>query len=165
MRLVRVLFAALALLGASAVAQAQSASTTVTATVVSPLVVTGTAPLSFGVVIPGVNTIVAPTATNSGRLQVSGMNGAQITMVFTLPATLTSGANSMPINSFQLRLGPNPTPTGLITAPAVSGLTLTVNSNVTTIYAFIGGRVQPTLAQASGVYSAPIILTTALTGL
>lgn len=138
---------------------------TLSATVLSPLVVAGMAPLNFGVVVPGTNTTIAATNASSGRMSITGMNGNQIAITFTLPSTLSSGVSTMPINNYSLRLGASPSPVSLVSAAVTSGVPITVNSNVTTIYVFLGGRVQPVLAQPPGTYTGAIILAAALTGL
>src|SRR5512145_2666015 len=92
--------AALALTGTALEAQTNNASITATASVQSPINVLGAQQLSFGNVFPGVNkTIAATDLTNAGRFDVTGQASTPVTLSFTLPATLSSGGNTMPIVS------------------------------------------------------------------
>jgi DNA-binding protein HU-beta len=71
MRIARI--AALAALSVlPTLAHAQTANVSATATVVTPLAVTGSAPLAFGNVFQGVNKTVAATDAASGRLSITG---------------------------------------------------------------------------------------------
>src|SRR5438093_8433104 len=93
--------AALALAGTALQAQSNNASITATASVQTPINVVGAQPLSFGNVFPGVNkTVVAMDLTNAGRFDVTGQASAPVTLSFTLPATLGSAGNTMPIMSY-----------------------------------------------------------------
>ena len=86
MRIAR-LAALAATLALPALAHAQlSASVQATATVVTPLAVTGTAPLAFGNVFQGVNKTVAYSDAASGRFSVTGFGTSQVAFTFTLPA-------------------------------------------------------------------------------
>ena len=157
------LIAVMALLAAGT-GRAQSSTATATAAVLTPLVVAGTAPLAFGTVFQGVNKTVAFNATTSGRLNISGFGTSQVALTITLPPALTSGANSMPINQYRVRVnGTNTTPGATLIATA-SG---TYNRNLVAgqLFMFIGGRVQPTATQAFGGYSGSIVLAAAYTGL
>src|SRR5260221_14083886 len=92
----------LAVIGVSAAqAQTNNASITATATVQTPINVIGAQALAFGNVFPGVNKTVAATdLTNAGRFDVTGQASTPVTLTFTLPATLSSGANTMPIDTY-----------------------------------------------------------------
>ncbi|MCC7052588.1 MAG: hypothetical protein IT355_04930 [Gemmatimonadaceae bacterium] len=160
----RFLATAAALCVAGAV-QAQSASIQATATVVTPLVVTGTAPLAFGNVFQGVNKTVLHGDATSGRLSVTGFGTSQVALTFTLPATLASGANTMPINNYDIRINGTNTPTGATALAVVSGTPVNANLVASNLFVFVGGRVQPTAAQAAGAYTGSIVLAAAYTGL
>src|SRR5437762_10856925 len=93
--------AAVVLTGTSLQAQTNNASITATASVQTPINVLGAQQLSFGNVFPGVNkTVNATDLTNGGRFDVSGQASTPVTLSFTLPATLASAGNSMPIVSY-----------------------------------------------------------------
>jgi hypothetical protein len=160
----RHLLAALALCGASAL-QAQSATIAATATVVTPITVTGTAPLAFGNVFQGVNKTIAFSDATSGRFSLTGYLTSQVAMTFTLPATLTSGANSMPINTYDVRVNGTNSTAGTTALTVTSGVPVNSNFVAGALFVFIGGRVQPTAAQAAGTYSGTIVLAAAYTGL
>ncbi len=158
--------AALAL--APTTAAAQSASISATATVLTPLTVTGVSNLAFGNVYPGVPATVAPTAATAGNFSLSGVANAQVQMSFTLPANLVdASSNNLPIafsttdavyNQANSQAGS--------TAFDPAGTTL-VNLDATTgaLYVWIGGTVNASGSQPAGTYTGTITLTAAYTGL
>ena len=164
MRVSRILTVAAALCAAAAV-QAQSASIQATATVVTPLVVTGSAPLAFGSVFQGVAKTILHSDATSGRLSITGFGTSQVAMTFTLPGTLASGANTMPINNYDIRINGTNTPTGASVLTVVSGTPVNANLVANSLFVFVGGRVQPVALQAAGTYTGTIVLAAAYTGL
>src|SRR5881396_2383957 len=93
--------AALVLTGTALQAQSNNASITATASVQTPINVLGAQQLNFGNVFPGVNkTVNATDLTNGGRFDVTGQASTPVTLSFTLPATLSSAGNTMPIVSY-----------------------------------------------------------------
>lgn len=164
MRALRILTVAAALCAAATV-QAQSASIQATATVVTPLVVTGSAPLAFGNVFQGVTKTVLHSDATSGRLSITGFGTSQVAMTFTLPATLASGANTLAINTYDIRVNGTNTPTGASALTVVSGTPVNANLVANNLFVFVGARVQPTAAQAAGTYTGTIVLAAAYTGL
>lgn len=159
------LLAAMAMSCAVSVAQAQSATAASTATVVTPLVVTGTAPLAFGVVFPGINKTVLFNAASSGRISLSGFGNSQVSLTFTLPTALSNGGATMPINNYRVRANGTNVTAGATRIFVTSGVAVNRNLVNGTLFLFIGGRVQPAAAQAGGSYTAPIVLAAAYTGL
>ncbi len=154
----------LALCAASLV-QAQSATIAATATVVTPITVTGTAPLAFGNVFQGVNKTIAFSDATSGRFSLTGYLTSQVAMTFTLPATLASGANTMPINTYDVRVNGTNSTVGTTALTVTSGTPVNSNFVAGALFVFIGGRVQPTAVQAAGSYTGTIVLAAAYTGL
>jgi hypothetical protein len=144
---------------------AQSATVTSTATIVTPLAVTGTAPLAFGVVFQGVAKTIRFSDATSGRFALSGFGNSQVALTFTLPTTLSNGISTMPINNYRVRANGTNSAAGATRIAVTSGVPVTRNLVAGNLYLFIGGRVQPTAAQAGGSYSAPIVLAAAYTGL
>lgn len=154
--------AVVALVVGAATAQAQSnnASITATASVQSPINVSGAQNLNFNNVFPGVNKTVAATdLTNAGRFDVTGQASTPVTMSFTLPATLSSGGNTMPIASYSGIHADNSAQTlGVVafTPGASNGATL---SGTGAMFVWVGAQVQPATNQAAGVYTGSITLT------
>ncbi|MCC7052589.1 MAG: hypothetical protein IT355_04935 [Gemmatimonadaceae bacterium] len=145
--------------------RAQSATTQATATVVTPLVVTGIAPLAFGVVYQGVSKTIANNAASSGRLRVTGFGTSQIRLTVTLPAVLTNGASTMPINQYSVRInGVNNIAGGQVFS-LVSGNSLVGPLTAGNVYLWVGARVQPSASQAFGSYAGSLVLTAVYTGL
>lgn len=152
-------------LGTPGAVSAQSALLAASATIVTPLVVAGTAPLAFGVVFQGVAKTIRYNDATSGRLSLSGFGTSQVALTFTLPTTLSNGVATMPINNFRVRVNATNTAAGATRITVTSGVPVTRNLVGGSLYVFIGGRVQPAAAQAGGSYSAPIVLAAAYTGL
>jgi len=157
----RLTLAVVALVVTSTVAQAQTnnASITATASVQTPINVVGAQQLNFGNVFPGVNKAVAATdLANGGRFDVTGQGSTPVTLSFTLPATLSSGGNTMPIGSFS---GVH----ALVNTQA-GGLAFTPSAGATTnlsagglLFVWLGAQVQPATNQAAGTYTASVTMT------
>ena len=154
-----------ALLVLPAVVSAQSATVTATATVVTPLVVTGTAGLAFGNVFQGVNKTVLFSDATSGRFSITGFSVSQVAMTFTLPATLASGANTLPIDTYDVRSNGTNVTAGATALTVTSGVPVNANLVGGNLFLFLGGRVVPAVAQAQGAYTGNIVLAAAYTGL
>ena len=151
--------AALVLTGTALQAQTNNASITATASVQTPINVIGAQQLSFGNVFPGVNKTVAATdLTNAGRFDVTGQASTPVTLSFTLPATLNSGGNTMPIVSYTgVHAQDNLQTAGTAFAPA-SGATPTLSAGGA-LWVWVGAQVQPATNQAAGVYTGSITMT------
>jgi hypothetical protein len=151
--------AALVLTSPALQAQTNNASITATASVQTPINVVGAQSLSFGNVFPGVNKTVAATdLTNAGRFDVSGQASTPVTLSFTLPATLSSGANTMPIVSYTGVHAQNNAQTGGTAFAPASGATPTLNGSGA-LWVWVGAQVQPATNQAAGVYTGSITMT------
>jgi hypothetical protein len=144
----------------TAQAQSNNASITATASVQTPINVTGAQQLNFNNAFPGVNkTVAASDLTNAGRFDVTGQASTPVTMSFTLPATLSSGSNTMPIDSYSGIHADNSAQTvGVVafTPGASNGATL---SAAGAMFVWVGARVTPATNQAAGVYTGSITLT------
>jgi hypothetical protein len=147
-------------IGASAVqAQTNSGSITATATVLTPINVTTAQQLDFGNVFPGVNkTILASAPAAAGRFDVTGQVSAPVTLQFTLPGSLASGGNTLPIDSYTGVHADNSAQTGGsgFTPGPSNAATLSAAGQ---LFVWIGARVVPATNQAQGVYTANVIMT------
>jgi hypothetical protein len=157
MRIAR-LAALAALLTVPALAHGQSANVSATATVVTPLIVTGGANLAFGDVFQGVNKTVPFSDASSGRFSITGFGTSQVAMTFTLPTNLVNGANTLPIDSWDIR-------SNATALTVTSGVPVNGNLAAGNLFLFVGGRVLPAVAQAAGSYTGSIVLAAAYTGL
>ena len=147
--------------GATRSAMAQGANTTVMANVLQGIVVTPAQSLDFGAVFPGVNkTIAAAPGGNQGSFQVTGQANQNITLTFTLPANLVSGANLLPVGSWTGWHNNNP-----FAGPGVNFAPLSVQTTqLSTLgqrFVYLGGTVSPAPNQPAGFYSAVATLTVA----
>lgn len=140
-------------------AQTNNASITATATVQTPINVIGAQALNFGNVFPGVNKTVAATdLTNAGRFDVTGQASTPVTLSFTLPATLSSGANTMPIDTYTGIHADNSAQTGGTAFNPVTGASPTLSATGG-LFVWVGARVVPATNQAQGVYTANVTMT------
>jgi hypothetical protein len=150
-------------LGATTV-QAQSASIQATATVNTPLTVTGTAPLAFGTVFPGLAKVVAPADANSGRFTVLGQTNAEVSLTFpSLPTNLT-GPGSLPIGSYTGEHNNTNAAGGTAFTPSAASTLAVLDATTGNRYIFIGATVTPGVAQAAGAYSGTITMNVVYTG-
>jgi spore coat protein U-like protein len=151
--------AALVLTSTAAQAQTNNASITATASVQTPINVAGVQQLDFGNVFPGVNKPVAATdLANAGRFDVTGQASTPVTLSFTLPATLSSAGNTMPIVSYTGVHALNAAQTGGVGFAPASGASPTL-SGTGALFVWVGAQVQPATNQAAGVYTGSITMT------
>ncbi|HKI94942.1 MAG TPA: hypothetical protein VJ992_06590 [Gemmatimonadales bacterium] len=131
-----------------------------------PLSVFGRQTLNFGTVLPGVPTTISRTdALNAGEFEVRGRKDTQVAIDLTLPAEMTAGALSLP-----LQFGPGDggySQAGTIAAATVFDprvqLVTTLGANGR-LYVYLGGTALPGPQQGAGTYSGTIVLTVAYTG-
>lgn len=140
-------------------AQTNNASLTATATVLTPINVAAFQQLDFGNVFPGVNkTVAAADLTNAGRFDVTGQASAPVTLSFTLPASLSSGANTMPIDSYAgIRADNSLQASGIGFVPGASNPASLSATGL--LFIWLGARVTPATNQAQGVYTGTITMT------
>src|SRR5256885_16138425 len=142
--------AAVVLTGTALQAQTNNASITATANVQTPINVLGAQQLNFGNVFPGVNKSIAATdLTNAGRFDVTGQANSPVTVSFTLPATLGSAGNTMPIVSYTGVHAQNNAQTGGTAFSPGSGATPSLDGSGA-LWGWGGGPVQPAANQAAG---------------
>ena len=143
-----------------ALAHAQnSANANVTADVQAPLVVTKTADLVFGAVFPGSNKAIAVTDGGAAKFTVAGQASANVNITFTLPATIASGGNTLPIASWTgLHNTTNSSASGTSFTPSASATSAAI-PGAGTLYVFVGATAQPAANQAAGAYSGSMTMT------
>lgn len=148
-------FLALAIVGfAFSAATFAQATATASATIISPIAISKTADLSFGNIAPGASggnatvsnagvrslsgTLTGPsTGITAAGFTVTGLSGASFTITLPASVTLTSGANSMTLDTWDNALGAGP------------NYTLTGGS----ISFGLGGVLHVAAAQVAGSYS------------
>ena len=151
----------LSLVAISAQAQTNSATINATATVLSPITVTGAQNLDFGNVTPGVAKGVAVTSASAGRFDVTNQANSNLSLTFTLPTNLASGGNNLPIATWTGHHSFTNSPTGGSNfTPSASATNIAASaSNTGNLYVFIGATVTPGAGQAAGSYTAPVGMT------
>jgi hypothetical protein len=125
--------------------------------------VIGIRDLAFGAVIRGVQTSVSPSdPIRSGQFYLNYSAGGRVRLRFTLPSTLArvGGGATMPIsfkNGDAIIQGTAPgSPASSFNPGAVSNEFLLLPNPDANVW--IGGRVSPAAAQASGTYVGTIVL-------
>ncbi len=161
MRTATVLSAALAAafsLGAATAEAQNSANIQATATVLSAVTVAAGTNLQFGNVTPGVNKTIAIADGGAGRFDVTKAANQGVTLSFTLPATLASGANTLPIGTWTGGWNTSATPAGATTfTPSPAGTNTTATAG-TAISVYVGATVAPAAAQVAGSYTGTVTM-------
>jgi Domain of unknown function (DUF4402) len=150
----------LALIGARGVdAQGVNGSFTATATVQSPIAVTGAVPLNFQSVFPGVVKTVAYSDVTAGRFDVTGQASTLVTYSFTLPLNLTNAGQNLPIGSWTGYVNTTQsTSGGTAITPSVSSASATLSVSGTLSF-YIGATVTPPNTLPAGSYTGTVTLT------
>ena len=122
----------------------------------------GTRNLAFGAVIPGVTMVVAPTdPVKSGVYTITANQGTRLRLDFVLPTQLVrAGGGQMTVNfangdAILLETAPGSVPNNQ-NPKSMKPYTMT-NGNQLKIY--LGGNVSPAGGQATGLYTATVMLT------
>jgi hypothetical protein len=139
-------------------AQVNNASITATATVQAPINVTAVSNLDFQSVFPGVAKTVLVTDATAGRWDVAGAASTPVSLNFTLPNNLSSGANLMPIATWTGNHNTTAAPTGTGFTPSGTPTAATLSATGA-LFVYIGATVSPLANQAAGVYTAAVTLT------
>lgn len=148
----------LALVAPRLEAQVNNAAINATATVQAPINVVAAANLDFQTVLPGVGSTVAVTDPTAGRWDVTGQASAPVSLSFTLPSNLASGANLMPIGSYTGNHNTTASPTGTSFTPSGTPTAAGLSAGGQ-LFVYIGATVTPATNQAAGVYTAAVTLT------
>lgn len=152
---------ALTLLATTAGAQA---TISVSADVTNQLTVSGTNPLTFGAVLPGFAKTIATSASSAGKFSLSGAVNANVSITLALPSELTSGANSLAINTWDGCRNTTDAFAGCTAfTPAAESFTTPLGSSGVLVV-FLGAKVVPTAGQPAGLYQGTISMTAAYTG-
>jgi hypothetical protein len=150
----------------------ESATIQALATVVSSLSITGNQNLQFGAVTPGVSKAVDKTEPGfAGEWEIVGAVGAEITLDFALPDSLllvADSTNGLPISFGPLDAsfddgsgGGQLAPSGSLDPNGLGTERLGVGGQM---IVWIGGVVNPRIAQTGGDYAEDVVLSVAYTG-
>jgi hypothetical protein len=124
-----------------------------------PITVTKTNDLDFGNVFPGLNVSIGVTSASAAAFSIQGQASANVNLTFTLPSTITSGANNLTIGTWVARRNTtNSSASGTDFTPSASA-TSAVLSGSGALYVFVGATVQPTVSQAAGTYTGTATMT------
>ena len=176
-KLVSLLASLAALVMAGNIALAQSATISSTATVLTPITATATAPLAFGSLNKGTANSISASSASAGAATFSGDEGDEITI--TVPASMTlstvsGGGATMngSINRSALRVNTTSAQAGAVTMDASNGSATTSlspdnsgngvgNDGLGQVYLWVGGSVTPTATQQRGNYSGSFMVSAA----
>lgn|GEM_PF-1234702 len=131
-----------------------------------PLSAAGSQTLAFGLILPGIATVIPRTdALRSGQFSITGAKNCQVQVVFTLPGSLTLGGRTV---SLQFSAGDG----GVSQQNTIGSATafdprvplVTTLSAQGRLYLFLGGTAQPGAQQAAGAYAANVTITVTYTG-
>jgi hypothetical protein len=122
--------------------------------------------LRFGVVVPGLPTVVTRLDANAGRFEIRGARRAEVTVTFTIPSELATPLGGRMTIRFQ------PNDGGYSTTPADANSRafdprvplVTTLSPAGRLHLWLGGTVAPDAIQPAGRYEATITLTVSYTG-
>ncbi len=147
-------------LGTTALNAQITGSINATATVLSTVTVASGAALAFGNVTPGVAKVVLATGAGAGRFDVNAANSAPVSLTFTLPANLTSGANNLPIGTWTGLWNTLNSQSGgtAFTPSAAATVATTAAAGATSLWVFVGATVTPGGAQATGAYTGTVTM-------
>ncbi len=127
----------------------------------SPVSVYGKRDLNFGDVTPGSIVTVTINSTASGLWRVDGPQGEPVQLDLTLPAALSSGSNTMPIqfaNDDAAAFWFNTPYLATRFDPHVSQVTNLRPFFSGRLYVWLGAQVAVQPSQAGGLYTAPVTL-------
>ena len=144
--------------GAAAAEAQTSASIQATATVLSALTVAAGNNLLFGNVTPGVDKTIGITDAGAGTFNVTKAANSDVTLSFTLPASLTSGAATLPIGTWTGGWNTTPVPAGATSFTPSAGGHTTGPTLSTALHVFVGATVSPAAAQAAGTYTGSVTM-------
>jgi hypothetical protein len=144
--------------GAATLEAQNSANIQATATVLSAVTVAAGSNLQFGNVTPGVNKTIGIADAGAGRFDVTKAANEGVTLSFTLPTDLTSGANNLPIGSWTGGWNTSATPAGATAFTPSAGGTNTTATAGTAISVYVGATVSPAVAQVAGNYTGDVTM-------
>lgn len=139
----------------------ESATLSVNAQLISPVTIGATRALDFGRLFANGSKTVAPNSATSGRIEVSGMSGSNITLSITMPSTLkTAAGDAISLSGWNYMMSPDAGLSGASSVSFPSGTphpfsaTIGGISGVTKLYLGVGAMVQTLANSAMGAYSA-----------
>ena len=124
------------------------------------LVVTRLADLSFGTMYAGMPTQVLHTDATAAQFEVQGPRDATVLVTFSLPSSIRSGANTLPV-MFQpgdASWSGQDRPSGRTTFDPAAGTTVVVPRS-RRFYVWLGGTVSPPMSQPAGSYAGTLTVT------
>lgn len=131
-----------------------------------PVIIRPQRDLTFGSVFAGVpKTVSRLDPANSGLYQVLGRPGAEVSLTFTLPSTLSSGGSTMPIafGVDDAGFAEEQNQGAAVGFDPQASITVRLSPDGLG-YVWLGGTVQPSPPQAAGFYQANVVLTGSYTG-
>lgn len=139
----------------------ESATLDVKAQIISPVTIGATRALDFGRLFANGSKTVAPNSATSGRIEVSGMSGSNITLSITMPSTLkTVAGDAISVSGWSYMMSPDASLAGASAVSFASGTpypfaaTIGGISGVSKLYLGVGAMVQTVASSPMGAYTA-----------
>ena len=109
--------------------------------------------------VPGTNKTVAVSDAAAAAFTITGNALGVVSLTFTLPSTIASGGNTMPLANWTGRRNTtNNAGAGTDFTPSASAVQGSLSASGE-LYVFVGATAQPGASQAAGSYSGTITLT------
>lgn len=125
--------------------------------------------LLFGNMFPGIPSKISKyTASSAAEFHVTGTNGAELSIKFTLPTYMSNTGFNIQLIFFNTDCSIDTSATPDQAAPTFDNLNpwtnLTYRLGSTGMLLWLGGTAVPRIVQPPGAYSATIVLTVSYTG-
>ena len=118
--------------------------------------------LTFGMVIPGINTRISETNSNAGRFYIYAKK-VNFSINFNLPSNLTSGGDNLPIKFTATKSENSNDAVAGTSFDPYTGTYFNARGSTRELYIRLGGTTAPSTTQAAGSYSGTIIMTLTIT--
>lgn len=116
--------------------------------------------LNFGTVWAGSTRTIAATDAAAAQWTINTSRGTNMTLSFTLPGALTSGANSVALTygSSAAQHDRDSNPSGGTSFNPAVGTTASTTNGQSTLWVWLGGSISPGSQVPAGTYTATITL-------
>lgn len=164
MKTIKTMVGMLAFLAISTIATAQvTETTTVSGTVVTPITTT-VSPLALGEMIQEITTTIATNDAGAAEFVISGEPGKQVTLDFTLDATITGVGNPIAVTYTGEQGTTAASATGTGNHDTSTQLTTNLEATSGDLYFWVGAAATPAVDQAAGTYTGNLQVDIAYTG-
>ncbi|MFA5403541.1 MAG: DUF4402 domain-containing protein [Ignavibacteria bacterium] len=141
-----------------------TASITAKGTVLSPISITTTRDLDFGIdILPGITKAIDKVSNSGGKFSINGEAGKEVNITITAPTSLYSGTNTLPISFSQTDAGYKVTGGTIIDFDPANPVNANIGSDGA-LEIYLGGSVVPVFTQVAGDYVGTVVVVFNYTG-